>query len=158
MARPRKQLETQTGNLTRQTQTIRSYEESLIRSNRDAIEQIPPSLFRNAAAKKEYKRILPELLDNNVIGNMDRNNIVVYCNSWSEYQQYQKELKKEDAFLESKDGKLYENPKIRMMRDAFRQMTAAGEKLGMSISSRLSAAALKARQQEETLKNEFGDI
>lgn len=158
MARPRKQLDFQKGHLTKATQEGRAYEESMLYSDRKNIQKIPSALFRDTAARKEYKRILPGLLDNEVVNNLDRNNIVVYCNSWSEYQELEEELKTEPRYLTSRDGKLYENPKIRTSRDAYRQMTAAGEKLGLSVSSRLSAAALKAKKQEEQLKDDFGDI
>lgn len=158
MARPRKPLDSQIGHLTQETQIIRSYEESLIVTRRDDLQKIPLKLFRDKAARREYKRILPQILDNAIVGDLDRNNLVVYCNAWSEYQELMTELKNESHFVLDERGALVENPKYKSERDAYKQMITAGEKLGMSIASRLNAAALKAKRESDRLQEDFGDI
>ena len=158
MARPRKPIDIQTGNLLRQTKTERSYEESLISTQKDQIGKIQRKMFSDTAAYKEYKRNLPQWIDSDFISNQERNDIIVYCNSWSRYCRLTQELKTEEEFLENKMGQQYPNPKIREAGDAYKMMTAAGNKLGMSFSSRLSAAAAKAKKQQQELEEEFGNI
>ena len=151
-------MELQKGHIMKQTQAERRYEESMVSNNRDQIAKIQRRMFVDATAYKEYKRNLPQWLDSDFISNQERNDIVVYCNAWSRYVRLTEELKTEEEFLVTKVGQKYPNPKIREAGDAYKQMSAAGNKLGMSFSSRLSAAAAKAKKQQQELEDEFGDI
>ena len=159
MARPRKPLEMQTRHNTKTEITRREYEQSLLTSDQSDLDRLQAGLLNDATAKKEYKRILKEVKAIEMIGNLDRGNLVAYCNAWSRYLQAQKSIREEGLVLVSeKTGVAYENPMVRIAQNAYREMSAAGDKLGMSVSARLKSAAAKREREEEVLEEQFGDI
>lgn len=159
MARPRKIIALQTGNINKADRERRKYEEELTKLNRDELETVPTALFLDSTAKKEYKRILKNLKDIDIIGNLDRDNLIVYANAYSIYVKACKEIKKKDfkPIVITKMGER-PNPVYTIMEQAKRQMDSAGNALGMSASSRLKLASEKAKGQEEELRQMFGDI
>lgn len=159
MARPRKIISMQTGNIKKDVRARREYEESLIKTDGDELEKVPPSVFIDAIAKKEYERIRKNLKSIEIIGNLDRNSMIVYANAYSMYMRASKEIKKKDfePVVETSSGKK-PNPMYAILEQAKKDMDTAGNALGMSASSRLKIAAEKAKGQEENLMQMFGDI
>jgi phage terminase small subunit len=47
---------------------------------------------------------------------------------------------------------------IKLSSDAYDEMAKSGEKLGMSVSSRLKAAEVRVKKEEEDLKQVFGEF
>ncbi len=159
MGRPRKPLEMQTGNLTRETQEKRKYEESLVNTGKTDLDDVPANLFLDAVARKEYKRVLADLKKIDIIGNLDRANLISYANSYALYVKTCKKMKAkgfEDIVLTAQGMK--PNPLYMILDQTKREMEAAGKALGMSATARLQIASAKAKDQEEDLKDTFGDI
>lgn len=159
MGRPRKPLEMQTGNLTRGTQEKRKYEESLVNTGKTDLDDVPANLFLDAVARKEYKRVLADLKKIDIIGNLDRANLISYANSYALYVKTCKKMKAkdfEDIVLTAQGMK--PNPLYMILDQTKREMEAAGKALGMSATARLQIASAKAKDQEENLKDTFGDI
>ncbi|MBQ0079682.1 MAG: phage terminase small subunit P27 family [Eubacterium sp.] len=160
MARPRKVISLQTGNLKTSTQDQRAYEESLVKTGSSELEFIKVRhLLNDKVACDAYKRVLANLQSIDIIGNLDRDNIIAYCNAYSLYVKANKEMAKSDfkmTIITSLGEK--PNPVIKIANDAYTEMAKAGEKLGMSVSSRLKAAAAKAKSQEDDLQKMFGGI
>lgn len=154
----RKPIKEETKHRSRAEIAQREYEERLVTTTKSDLDNVPVNMLRDTAARDEYDRLLPLLTGIDIIGDLDRNNLVVYCNAWSEYQELLNDLKTEAHFLVNKNEQEYENPKLKASREAYKQMATAGEKLGMSISSRLNAATLKAKKEEDQLREDFGDI
>ena len=92
MPRGRKPLDMQKGNLTVEQQDEIKNIEEFITVGREDLEK-PPTWLRDTIAKKEFKRIVHEFRDIEVIGNLDLNNLAGYCNAYSFYIQATKELK-----------------------------------------------------------------
>ena len=159
MGRPRKVISLQTGHIKSDVRAKREYEESIVKTDRDELENVPAALFLGTVAKKEYERVLQNLKSINIIGNLDRDNMIVYANAYSTYMMACKEIKKKDfkpvVFTTTGEKP---NPIYQIMDQAKRQMDTAGNALGMSASSRLKLAAEKAKGQEEELLQMFGDI
>ena len=152
MGRPRKVISLQTGHIKSDVRAKREYEESLVKTDRDELENIPTALFLDAVAKNEYERVLQNLKSINIIGNLDRDNMIVYANAYSTYKK-----KDFEPVVFTATGKK-PNPIYQIMDQAKRQMDTAGNALGMSAGSRLKLAAEKAKGQEEELLQMFGDI
>lgn len=149
----------QTGNLTREIQEKRKYEESLVNTGKTDLDDVPENLFLDAVAKKEYKRVLADLKKIHIIGNLDRANLISYANSYALYVKICKKMKAkdfEDVVLTTQGMK--PNPLYAILKQAKREMEAAGKTLGMSATARLQIASAKAKDQEEDLKDTFGDI
>nr|DAY08902.1 MAG TPA: terminase small subunit [Caudoviricetes sp.] len=159
MARPRKIISLQTGNIKKDVRARREYEESLIKTNGDELEKVPPSAFIDATAKKEYERIHKNLKSIDIIGNLDRNAMIVYANAYSMYLKALKETRKKDftPTVKTSSGEK-PNPIYAILEQAKKDMETSGNALGMSASSRLKIAAEKAKGQEENLMQMFGDI
>lgn len=159
MGRPRKIISMQTGNIKKDVRAKREYEESLVKTDKDELEKLPSSVFLDATAKREYERVRKNLQSIDIIGNLDRNSIIVYANAYSMYLQALKETKKKDfcPTVKTSSGEK-PNPIYAIMEQAKKDMDTAGNALGMSASSRLKIAAEKAKGQEENLMQMFGDI
>jgi putative phage terminase, small subunit, P27 family len=159
MGRPRKIISLQTGNIKKDVRAKREYEESLIKTDKDELEKLPSSVFLDATAKREYERVRKNLQSIDIIGNLDRNSMIVYANAYSMYLQALKETKKKDfcPTVKTSSGEK-PNPIYAIMEQAKKDMDTSGSALGMSASSRLKIASEKAKGQEENLMQMFGDI
>lgn len=159
MGRPRKIISMQTGNIKKDVRAKREYEESLVKTDKDELEKLPSSVFLDATAKREYERVRKNLQSIDIIGNLDRNSMIVYANAYSMYLQALKETKKKDfcPTVKTSSGEK-PNPIYAIMEQAKKDMDSSGSALGMSASSRLKIASEKAKGQEENLMQMFGDI
>ena len=159
MGRPRKIISMQTGNIKKDVRAKREYEESLVKTDKDELEKLPSSVFLDATAKREYERVRKNLQSIDIIGNLDRNSMIVYANAYSMYLQALKETKKKDfcPTVKTSSGEK-PNPIYAILEQAKKDMDTSGSALGMSASSRLKIAAEKAKGQEENLMQMFGDI
>lgn len=159
MGRPRKIISMQTGNIKKDVRAKREYEESLVKTDKDELEKLPSSVFLDATAKREYERVRKNLQSIDIIGNLDRNSMIVYANAYSMYLQALKETKKKDfcPTVKTSSGEK-PNPVYAIMEQAKKDMDTSGSALGMSASSRLKIASEKAKGQEENLMQMFGDI
>lgn len=159
MGRPRKIISMQTGNIKKDIRAKREYEESLVKTDKDELEKLPSSVFLDATAKREYERVRKNLQSIDIIGNLDRNSMIVYANAYSMYLQALKETKKKDfcPTVKTSSGEK-PNPVYAILEQAKKDMDTSGSALGMSASSRLKIASEKAKGQEENLMQMFGDI
>lgn len=159
MGRPRKIISMQTGNIKKDVRAKREYEESLVKTDKDELEKLPSSVFLDATAKREYERVRKNLQSIDVIGNLDRNSMIVYANAYSMYLHALKETRKKDfcPTVKTSSGEK-PNPIYAIMEQAKKDMDTSGSALGMSASSRLKIASEKAKGQEENLMQMFGDI
>lgn len=159
MGRPRKIISLQTGNIKKDVRAKREYEESLVKTDKDELEKLPSSVFLDATAKREYERVRKNLQSIDIIGNLDRNSMIVYANAYSMYLQALKETKKKDfrPTVKTSSGEK-PNPIYAILEQAKKDMDTSGSALGMPASSRLKIASEKAKGQEENLMQMFGDI
>lgn len=160
MGKTRKPLAMQRGNLTVLQQTERQQAEESIIVGREELEKTPTTLI-NAKAKNEYKRIVKELEKISVIGNLDLNNLVGYCNAYAFYIQATKEAKKQPMVVEkaTKNGMaLVRNPIFDMQMKYADEMRKFGALCGLTVDSRLKVGAIKVLKQGQQVSDKFGDI
>lgn len=150
----------QTGHIKVVDYQRRVMEEESVAAGVDELER-PPVWLADAAAKKEWKRLVPQLIRLGIAGNLDRNNLGGYCNAYSAYMKATKELKKAHLLVErvTKYGtQLVENPLINIQKKYSEEMRRYAALCGLTIDARLKAGAAKIDQQEETLERKFGSI
>lgn len=153
MARPRKILSAQTGNLTVGYQEQRAFEESLAVTTNEGLAKAPPELI-DARAKKEWRRIVPILTASfEILGDLDKSTLIGYCNAYSRYIKATKQLAKEELVIEGK-----ENPLIAVQLKYAAEMRSFAGKCGLTIDSRLKMASEKAKRIDNDLEGEFGGI
>ena len=83
----------QTKNLTKEEIIEKKQQENLIVVGREDLHKPPIWLIDNIA-KKEFKRIVKNFENLDVIGNLDLNNIAGYCNAYSMYIKATQDYKK----------------------------------------------------------------
>lgn len=150
--RPRKLLKNSTGDLTVEKRQQKEAEEAAISGwNRELLRDVPKEL-RDKYAKDTWNRLLPDLLEESTTCNLDRDNLICYCNAWSQYLEAGRKLKR------NKDDPDYQAACMRRQTMAAAEQRRYGKLLGMDVSSRLKSASLKLQEEEDALRNEFGDF
>lgn len=162
MARPRKPLAEQNGNLTVQIQQQKEFEESLISVGNSELIR-PPNWLIDKIAVNEFKRITKLLKDIGVIGNLDLSNICGYCNAYSMYRKATKELandisKNGSMKVIGGNGQEVENPLISIQRKYAQEMRDFEKLCGLTVDSRLKFASSKAKEIDDDIEDKFGDI
>src|ERR1017187_9258670 len=67
----------------------------------DAMQDMEPPRMLDAIAKKEWKRVAPILAKYNILTDLDRNTLILYCQSWSDYVSLTATLRELGATYES---------------------------------------------------------
>ncbi len=166
MARPRKPVDTQVRHNTQEEIQRQKFAESLVQTGREDLAETSIGLM-DATARKEYARVLRSLVDLPVIGNLDRTNLVGYCNYYSIHRKLEGEIKKLEARI--RKGKKERSPNLMEMNAYYFELLRQDrltcesmirfEKLcGLTVDSRLKVADAAAKQVEDQLQEEFGDI
>jgi P27 family predicted phage terminase small subunit len=156
MGRNRKILEISTGDLTKRDQAEKRTQAAMIVQDPADLDKLPQDLL-DTKAKKEWKRVVPELKKMDIVGRLDISNLVAYCNAFSKYCEATKALRGQPLTVPSPSG-WKENPLISVQlkyQEAFRK---AADQCGLTINSRLKWAATKMKKQEEQIESEFGAI
>lgn len=155
----RKPIQLMTGHIKKDVRDRRLHEESLVATDRDQLDKAPDALFNDLRAKREYNRLWGELKKIDALGNLDRNHLVVYANAYSMYMKACQEIKKPDfePVVQSGQG-VKPNPWFAIQKQARQDMAAEGKALGLDPVSRLKLAAKIADEEDEGLKEAFGDI
>lgn len=154
----RKPLSQQKGHLNIAVVQQRQEEEESVRT---AVDQIirPPTWMKNKVARKEWKRIVPQLLEIDVVGNLDMANIAGYCMAFANYQKATEELEANPlVIVDEENGTAAVSPYINIQAKYAQEMRRFADLCGMSVGSRLKAAAAKTKEKESELENRFGVI
>ncbi|MBU5331423.1 phage terminase small subunit P27 family [Anaerocolumna aminovalerica] len=160
MARQRKPVDMQKGNLTVLQQEKKRLEEEYVRTGKNQL-KTPPIWLIDDIAKKEFKRIVKELEKIDIIGNLDLNNLGAYCNAFSHYIHVTEQLNGQDYYIarETRTGVIFvKNPLIDIQTNYANEMRKFASLCGMTIDSRLKAATTKVNKQQEEINKKFGGI
>lgn len=160
MARPRKPIDLQTRNNKVVDYQRKKLEEQVVTVESDQLEK-PPTWLVDATAKKEWKRLVNELKNINIIGNLDLNNLGAYCNAYSYYRKATKELKGEPLTVEKNTRygvQMVPNPLIGIQAKYLEEMRQYASLCGLTIDSRLKAGTSKVEKQEDAIRGRFGGI
>ena len=160
MGRPRKPLAEQRGNLTVLTMQTRAAEEESVSTGKNQLKR-PPDWLIDDVAKKEWRRIVKELEKIGLIGNLDRNNLGGYCNAFANYVKATNILKEQTYYIdrETRNGVIVvKNPMVDIQRTSADEMRRFASLCGLTIDSRLKAAAVKTDKTREDITKKFGNI
>ena len=160
MGRGRKPLALQKGNLTKKHKIEKEQEESLVKGDADSIRC--PSFVKDKRAKKEFKRLLIELKELEIISVLDVNNLAQYCIAFANYVQATEELNGQALTIQKcmPNGSYtyIENPLIKIQKLYAEEMRKFAGLVGLTVDSRLKIATTKAEKQDSKIIDEFGDI
>jgi P27 family predicted phage terminase small subunit len=87
-------------------------------------------------AKREWKRIIPELSRLGLLSKLDRNILAGYCISYALWQRSQEYLFKQGTVYVTTNGKLQPRPEIAVAKEAGEMMNDFAAELGLTPSSR----------------------
>jgi P27 family predicted phage terminase small subunit len=89
-------------------------------------------------AKREWKRITPELLAAGLLTAVDRAALAAYCQSWSRWVKLERKVRGNGEVLWDPQGeKFYPNPHLGALNKALRQMHEFLSEFGMTPASRV---------------------
>lgn len=154
----RKPLAQQKGTMNVVVMQQKQREEEMVKTATDEILD-PPEWLTNEVARDEWKRVIPQLLEINVVGNLDLANVAGYCNAYAGYRKATEELDKMPlVYVDKADGKTKSNPYVSIQAQYAQEMRRFGDLCGMSVSSRLKAAATQTKKEAERVEEKFGVI
>ena len=162
IGRGRKPLSEQKGNLTREIQEKKKYEESLVKADTSNIDTPPSFLKGDKVAIKEYKRLIDELKKLDIITNLDTNNLGSYCVAYSKYVQATSEMLGQPLTIQKQQANgttcIAEHPLIKIQKLYAEEMRKFSVTLGLTIDSRLKFATAKAEKVNNEIEDKFGGI
>ena len=150
MARPRKLLNAQSGNLTREQQEEKAKEEEVLYDYEKLdFSYYPQGLLPQAF--HEWERI-GNYIGDLPISELDSNTMVRYCNYTVLYAQAVEMVAAEGAM--TPEGKA--NPWVQAMNSYSKELKSAASDLGLNINSRLKIALPNEKQKE--IKDTFANM
>lgn len=90
----------------------------------------------SATAKKEWKRILPELVALGIVGSVDSAALAAYCTCVATVQEAEKIIQEEGLIVYAPSGYPQQHPAVGIRSAALTQMRHFLSEFGMSPSSR----------------------
>ena len=162
MGKIRKISSAQKGHVTKADIERMKKAEDIINGRSDNLSaDNPPAQLSDGQAVETWKRLIPELLDIAVIGNIDEDALVAYCNAWSKYLQGEESLKGQPLVLtkETKYGPVkYRNPNFDVVAQASAEVRKWATRAGIDINTRLKAGMAKVQKKESDIAEQFGAI
>ena len=84
MGRPRKIVDMQSAHNTKEEKQKKKQEERYVTTGRNQL-KTPPKWLVDDVAKKEWRRIIKELNQIDIVGNLDYAILAGYCNAYANY-------------------------------------------------------------------------
>ena len=155
MGRTRKPVSEQKGHLRVIDMQKRLAEEEMAASGKAPLRTPPDAMFFDENAKKEWKRSVKLLKEQKLFGDLDRNNLLCYCNAFAQYLKATQDLKESGTFTTA-DGK--KHPLVLVQKDFLAEAKTYAALCGLTMDSRLKAAAKKTDAVETQIKKKCGGI
>ena len=161
MGRSRKPNSAKTRHSTKEEIELSQVVEESVVTSSDELDIIPTWL-KNKTAEKEYKRLLNNFKEINIIGNLDLNNLVIYCNLYADVRAIENAAKKLSMTKRDDKGIIRVNAEYeRISYQKLKYMDSLrkyADTLGLTVSSRLKAGTKKVNDEQENINGKFGDI
>lgn len=151
MGRMRKPLEEQTGDLTVERQQQREFEQQLAQG--DSLPDDPPETLVNDEAVKLWEWAVGEMKKMPLLCSVDTLNLEGMCNAFALYRGATADLKGKP--LADENGI---NPLINVQKKYAEEYRAFARLCGFTVDSRLKLAAVSAKNTDDDISEEFGEI
>lgn len=160
MPRPKKPIDMQKAHNSIVEKQKKKQEEQYVITGNDQLKTAPKWLI-NDVAKKEWRRIVKELKQIEIVGNLDYANLAGYCNAYANYIKATEILKDQDYYIEreTRTGNIVvKNPMVDIQTTYAAEMRKFASLCGLTIDSRLKAAVTKRNKVETEVTERFGCI
>ena len=154
MSKPMKPVSISTRKISKEDKIRRAAAERMVSVGVDEITS-PPEELISEEAEKEWNRVVPQLIDIDIIGNLDRAALIGYCNSYSNYMKATRQLSKQ-PLIKKETGK--RNQLVDVQKNYADEMRRFASLCGISMDSRIKAGMKMQEKKEESLKDRFGAI
>lgn len=138
-------------HLTKEEIERKKIAEEAVSTEKDQL-KIYPEWLVNEVAINEWKRIVSQLTEKSMIGNLDYNNLGAYCNAFAKWKDITGKLKMDILVV----GEI--NPLVQVELKYSDEMKKFGNLLGLSIESRLVKGKIIQSDGEGKIENELGAI
>lgn len=158
----KKPLATQTKHRSVAEKIDMKMAEELMKTSTEQILK-PPAWLNTKVAKDEWKRVIPQLLELDIVGNLDLEAIAGYCNAYANYRQAIASLEQQGLLIVNQDEEsgfsyVKENPLNNLAIKWGTEMRRFADLCGLTINSRIKSGQSKVDKQKEQIADEFGDI
>ena len=111
--------------------------------------------FLDDDAQEEWNRIAPELKRMGVLADVDRAALAGYCQSYSNWVNAVKKIKKAGTIIKTSNGNVIQSPLVGIANKALEMMQKFAVEFGMTPSSR---SRVKATKSDESAKNKWSNL
>jgi P27 family predicted phage terminase small subunit len=109
----------------------------------------------SSAAKREWKRLTPELARMGLLTKLDRNILAGYCAAFAMWQETQEVLSKQGTVYVSPKGKLEIRPEMEVAKTIGEMMQRFAAELGLTPTSRARMNLPKENEEVDPLEEFF---
>ena len=149
-----KPLKNNKSHLTDDQKEIRKKAEKSASDPFKKLQNTPPKHLNNVA-RYEYKRVSQEL-EAMPVRNLDRAILESYCIWYSIFREVSQKLKEEGGIVKNENGEYCENPLIKTLEKATKNIKSAAVELGLTVDSRLRIYIPKSDEKSQTIFDKFG--
>jgi len=103
----------------------------------------------NEEAKREWKRIAPELEELGLLTYIDKAALAAYCQAWSRWVNAEELLKKHGVLAKSPNGYFMQSPLLAIANRAMEQMKSYLTEFGMTPASRTKVKTEKPSKKKK---------
>jgi P27 family predicted phage terminase small subunit len=126
-------------------------------------DKVKPPSWLDTVAKKEFRRIVSELEEIELITNVDVVALATYCDAYSDYVKCCKLIAEEGLMVEYTNKAAETNkvphPLLTKKKQLHEQMKSLATEFGFTPAARAKIAIPKQQQKEpSTFEKEFGDV
>lgn len=154
MGRPKKQVDMQSGNLTKETKEKRRESESKFYGDNSKLKA--PS-YLSDEAKKEFNRVIKEMREiealNNMLSNLDLVALAIYADAYSNYIKLTKTIQEQGAVIEYTNKAGHTNtttsPYVQAQTKYIDVIIKMSTKLGLSLGDRLKLVVPNVDEMKE---------
>lgn len=155
--RPRKHSSTMDeAHISNEEKEARKEAEEKLKAPND---KLKPPKFLDENAKKEWKRIVGDLINLEIIANIDMATLAMYCDAYSRYQDATLHIIEHGTTVEHTNttGKVNEvvSPHVQIQRQYSDLIRKCASDLGLTISSRLKLVAPKLGEGDDNEYSKF---
>lgn len=97
-------------------------------------------------AKKEWNRLVLVLNKYNLLTDLDRNSLGLYCQTFADYKEALKYCEK-GALIKTKNGNIIQNPAVSLKNRVLQILQRLGAEFGLSPSARAGMSIPKAKSR-----------
>ena len=152
MAERKKPIDVQARHNTQSEINKKKLAEELVTTEKNQLAN-PPNWLINKKALEEWERLAKEFAKKSMIGNLDYNNLGVYCNAFVKYLEATKDIEKNGTYIFKSP-----NPAVAIQMKYSEEMRKYSAMLGLSTESRLKIGESILNEKSAGIGEEMGDI